>query len=297
MRLHRGGKGGPAGGRFGLAELPDWFGRSIELWGLASGLLGLALAFGHSVISLFFLLGAGVAALSGSFIFLKNGVPAFKDLRSQFEDRYEYEIKGKGADLRYLDDVVYWGQQEIGPVHPDSQTITDRLGENQGVLNVYVRERTDGRHTFCGYVLVYPIDSEAGEALETGKARCEAELGPGSLCASFHDAPHLYVAMVLGIDKHARPHVKDKLRSLLIGMLESGDFDKVFARPGSRGGLQMMQHYGFLPIGDPADVWCVSALRLKRKLLAEQALSTAIVADPSMLGANVPRGSSSQVSP
>jgi hypothetical protein len=268
-----------SGGRF-FSELPRWCAQAVELWCLATGLLALALAFGHSIVSLFFLAGSGVSALAGTLIFVKNLIGVFRTARDHLENRFEYEFKARGPDLLFLDEVVTWGKREIGHAHPDGQTITSRLSENQGVLNVYVRERSDGRSSFCGYVLVYPIERERGEAVLAGEVRCEAELGPEALSCSFRTAPYLYVGMVLGTDKHARSQVKDKLRMLLIKILSEGNFERVFARPGSRGGLQMMKHYGFLPIADPEDVWSISAQRLKARLLAEESLSSAIVVQP-----------------
>jgi hypothetical protein len=210
LRLRAGGRlKSLESGRRLLSELPPWAEQAVELWGIATGLLALAAAFGQSIVSLLFLIGAAVSAFLGTLIFIRNAIGLFRSARDHLGEKFEYELKEYGPDLRFLDEVVTWGSREIGQAHPDGATITARLSENQDVLKVYVRERTDGRTSFCGYLLVYPIGRESGRVILAGKVRCEAEFGDDALSESFYTAPFLYVGMVLGTDKHARPLVKD----------------------------------------------------------------------------------------
>lgn len=262
-----------------LRELPSWLGLGVGLLSLATGLLALLLPLKHSPVAPVLLVGAAVSALAGGWILFIRTFNLLKSAAQQrLEARGEYEFKERGHDLRYVEEVVAHGRAEIGPAHPDEATVMKRVGEYPEALRVYVREWDDGRTSFCGYLLLYPLTEALGKAILAKQIRSEAEFGREPLS---HDsaAPYLYVGMVLGTDPHARSHVKGKLRAELIRILSARKADRVFARPGTSRGLSLMKSYGFTPIDDPNGVWMTSGKQLLRRLLAEEAMSTVMVAD------------------
>lgn len=266
---------GPAGrGYLRLKEVPGWLALAISLLSLATGLLALALTFRSSVLVLIFFLASAFPALAGGFILFKHVFRLIALAREQFESRNEYEYRPRGADLLHVGQIVRDGRFAIGEAHPGARRISRRVDENPKTLSVYVREYATGKRSYCGYFLLYPLKKGVGRQILAGGIRSEAEFGAEVLCPTFDDASYLYVGMVFGTDRHARSYVKDRLRQELLSILGSGRVDHVFARPGTRAGLALMQAYGFLPIGDAKSVWSVRGDRLKALLRRTAELPT-----------------------
>jgi len=257
-----------------------WLGLAVGLLSFAAGLLALILTLDQTTFDPLFMLGVGASSLAGAWILLVYALKWSKSARGQIGARKEYEYKQLGADLRYLEEIVSSGRRAIGAAHPGAETVMGRLTENSEVLKVYGREKANGRSKFCGYVLLYPLEESAGKAIMAGEIRSEAEFGPNPLCANSAEAPYLYIGMVLGTDRHAQSYVRDKLRDELIRILSSGKVKRVFARPGTQGILELMQHYGFLPIGAERDVWSTSGPQLMNYLRIEGAMSTTVMVTP-----------------
>jgi hypothetical protein len=260
-----------------LDELPRWLALSVELLGLATALFALVVPLGDTVAAPLLLVAGSVAGLAGGWILVVNSVKWLRGALRRLDSRREYQFRERGPDLRYVEQIVAAGVREIGSAHPGSGKIFQRVSECKEALRVYVRELHDGRIVFCGYLLLYPLKVSAGEAILKGSVRSEAELESEPLDISLATAPYLYIGMILGTDRHARSHVKDKLRHELIRILGAGEKLQVFARPGTDSGLALMQSYGFLPIGDPAGIWRADGRRLRQRLLAEESLSSAIL--------------------
>jgi hypothetical protein len=260
-----------------VRELPSWLGLSVGLLGLATGLLGLLIPLGKHPVAPYLFIGATISALFGGWILLVQTISLLRGAHRQFEARSDYTLKSRGPDLRFLQELVAAGREQIGWAHPDESVVHQRLRENPGVLKVYTLEKADGQNTFCGYLLIYPLKEEVGAEILAGKVRSESELSGQPLSPTFTKAPYLYIAMVLGTSKYSKPMVKEKLRSELIERLRQGDIKRVFARPGTPLGRSLMETYGFVPIAKDNGVWSISGVQLKNRLLAEESLGTVVV--------------------
>lgn len=271
-----------------VRELPSWLGLGVGLLGLATGLMALLLLpkVSHSGLGPYCLAGALISALAGGWILGFHTVLILGSIlrfaRQRIEVRKEYEFKERGSDFRYLKEVVAYGRIWIGDAHPNETKIMERVKEHTHALRVYVKEGANGRAAFCGYLLLYPLTEQTGRAILGQKIRSESEFGQGPLQQGWERASHLYIAMVHGTDRHARSFVKDRLRTELLRILRSTEIEWVFARPGTPNGLQLMQAYGFAPIGDPQGVWSTRGSQLKARLIAEEAMSSAVLAAPAL---------------
>jgi len=266
----------------GRIPLPGWLRDCLTLWALAAALYALVWPLSNTPVAPLLAAGAVVLALVGLWISAVNVFELYKSAREQLAVRKDYTVVSLSGDLRFVDEVVAEGRRSIGAAHPDAKTVTRRVGENQAALNVYARQRSDGKMSLCGYALLYPLRDDLGEAVLTGAIRSEAELGSNPLRGSFLGARYLYVAMIWGADQHGRWQVKDGLRGPMLEVLDGGSIEWVFARPGSAFGEAMMREYGFAPIDDRSGVWSIEGKRLRRRLLAERALNTAIVGSPEL---------------
>lgn len=261
----------------GRIPLPGWFVDCLTLWGLATGMLSVLLVLPHTAFAPFILLGSAVPALLGAWIFLFNAIDLLRVAGEQLATKRNYTVVPVTGDLRYVASVVAAGKRWIGAAHPSARTVATRVGENAAALSVLIRRRSDGKSSFCGYMLLYPLKHRIGELVEEGAIRSEAELGPDPLLADFDSARFVYVAMVYGSDRHARWQVKESLRAAMTEVLASGRVERVFARPGTAFGESLMQEYGFTPIADRRGVWSVEGARLRRRLRVEAALNSSLL--------------------
>jgi hypothetical protein len=242
---------------------------SLELFAIAVVLFGLAAANRTDGLGFPFLLGGASALLLAIAVAVAAIGPRWKEFFGGSSERGSYEYVHKLGGMSTLPNVVKAGRDSIGTAHPSEEVLIRRLGENRQVLHVYERRRADGRLTFCGYTLVYPLRQEPAEKIRAGNIRSAAELDDGSLVDSFEDAEYLYIGMLLGTDRHSRPHITDELRARLRAILAEGDVREIFARPATASGRRLMERYGFLPIRDPKDIWVVEASSLMAQLSNE----------------------------
>jgi hypothetical protein len=258
------------GRRRSFAILLSWLGIAIGLWSLSIASLALYTPFHHSLVGKLLLVVALLTALGGTSILVVQAVETWRSASEHVESRRGFEYKQRIGDPQFVDEVVYWGRRTIGDAHPDADLIDTRLEENPEVLRVCLREWKNGRLKFCGYVLLYPIKERIAKGILAGSIRSESEFGPNPLSPNFEGARYLYIGMILGTDRHARPHVTDRLRAELAVILANERIETVFARPGSEGGLVLMKKYGFKPIASEDGVWSVSAAALREQLRLEQ---------------------------
>lgn len=271
-KLSKDGRGHRISGPQGFEGLISWLGLGVGLWSLTLAALALYFPFQDSPVGTALLTVAPLAALLGTSIFVVQAVGVWRTARLRVGSRREYEYKQLVGDSKYVEDVVACGNQAIGTAHPDADLVRRRLDENPEALRVCVREWDNGRLKFCGYVLLYSLREEVARRIIAGSVRSEAEFGPDPLTPTIAEASYLYVGMLLGTDRHAVPHVKDRLRLELIGILSSGRVKRVFARRGSKGGHKVMKEYGFQPIGPKDGVWSIAGSDLLERLRSGQTI-------------------------
>jgi hypothetical protein len=275
--LRRAAQTSPPGRRGG--DSLAWFGLALELLALAVTLVTTTTVFHNDLTRSFIWIAAAIASLFGALIIAVRAVKAIPSTKAMVP-RKPYEYRQHVGELTHIDRVVDEGRQEIGSAHPDRSALMERLKENSGVLRTFSRELLDGRLKFCGYHLLYPLRKKAAEEIINGKVRAASELGDRALRESFAGAEYVYIGMVLGTDEHSRPHITDSLRRELAGILDGGRVKRVFARPATERGRELVEHYRFLPIGEESDIWSVAGSMLKAQLLVEMSPTVIITPEP-----------------
>lgn len=250
---------------------------AIELFALAVAMIGAAVAFRGSTAMPFLLVGSGCALGLSALVLVAAAHRSWGSFFALTIGWHRYEYIHRLGGLQHLDEVVTAGRKSIGDAHPDAEALTRQLAENHQILHVYGREREDGRFSFCGYIILYPLTDQTGSRILGGAIRSAGAFGDGSLSGDFGSAPYLYIGMVLGTDRHSQPQVTRELRMTLRMILRKGHVLKVFARPATPYGERLMKRYGFLPLGGDTDIWSISAQRLLANLWHEEGPEPAVL--------------------
>jgi hypothetical protein len=244
------------------------------LLGIAIGLFSVQLALGPDSGFHITMIVATLGALIGAALVLGHHfIGGEGRVRRFLERRLDYDYVQRQGESRFLDDVERLGRRGIGRAHPSARTMRRRLELCPQALAMFGRQTRDGRFKLCGYTLLYPLCEEAGADICAKRIRSGAEIEDGALLKAFEGARYLYIGMIFGSGRHARGHVTAMLRSQLIHELNGGRVERVFGRPATERGKELLQEYGFQAIGDEKDIWSTSGSELLAQLKGRDSLT------------------------
>jgi hypothetical protein len=127
----------------------------------------------------------------------------------------------------------------------DERLLLERHNTNNQIIKL-VRKRSQSGDELAGFYILYPINRECEELIESGAILRSRQITSDHICKEFKEAASLYLSMVYGKSRQAQGYLIYLLyRDMRRIIRANNKVRAIYVRPVTEAGFQVVERHAF----------------------------------------------------